>query len=180
MGRFWISLGLLLWVAPAPALANGYYEYKTDGGVISYTDDRERIPARYQANAALKSHASLWDYDRVSISAKGAAAATTKTTLPAEPAPEAKAARARPTACSTHPESRGHRTGDRILIGGRDVAVDLALDDNDEPLRIERRRYTTLDGDYITNADNINPPTTVIRRGDRELVYIDERDGYGR
>ncbi len=66
----------------APVLASAdIYRYETDGGVLAFTDDVERVPSRYQDSVEHISAASLFDYRRVTIVPRGASN-TAQWTLP--------------------------------------------------------------------------------------------------
>ena len=58
-------------------------------------------------------------------------------------------------------------------MGGTQIYVESAEDD-DEPLYVDRSQYMDLDDEYIDHR-GIMSPTTIIRRGDKPIAYIDER-----
>jgi hypothetical protein len=60
-----------------------------------------------------------------------------------------------------------------INVGGMQISVD-GDEGDDEPLYVDRGQYEDLNGDYIEHG-GIMSPTTIVRRGNKAIAYIDER-----
>jgi hypothetical protein len=171
-GGNWIAaaaLGALL--LPQVAQAD-YWRYETETGGIAFTDDKKSIPTKYQAGAKAVKEESLFDYGRLSVihpvSAGDATRAGVRATEPAVPvfawpvnAPVADAP-------VEDPDTRV-----RINVGG--MQFDVNSEDGEEPLYVDRGQYTDLEGNYIEHG-GIMRPTTIIRRGDVPIAYIDETE----
>ena len=150
------ALAAALLLTPMAASAD-FYQYETEGGVLSFTDDAARIPARYADQAERQDDRALADYERLSVAQHGASIATALTTLPAPEAP----AVSRPA----KPEKSDHSAKLGLQI---DDAIVLQVDpERDEPIYVDRRRYLTRNG--------IMTPHTVVSRGDKPLIYISDR-----
>ncbi len=173
-GRNWIVVAALAaLLAPRVASAD-YWRYETETGAVAFTDDPKAIPTKYQASAKPVKEASLFEYDRLSVvhpvpagAPTPAGVATRETAVPvfAWPAPQAPA--------PTQVDDGSSRV--RIAVGG--MLFDVESDGEDvEPLYVDRGQYMDLDGNYIEHG-GIMSPTTIIRRGDTPLAYIDERGG---
>ena len=171
-GRKWIAAAALA-VALAPQLAAAdYWRYETETGGVAFTDDLKGIPTKYQASAKPVKEESLFDYGRLSVvDPVGASAPTRAGVAPTDagvpvfawpvPQPAAPAA--------------GGGSSVSVNVGGMQINVDGAGDE-DEPLYVDRGQYMDMDGEYFDHG-GILSPTTIIRRGDKPLAYIDERGG---
>lgn len=150
------ALATALLLTPVAAYAD-FYQYETEDGVISFTDDAERIPARYADRAERHEDRALADYERLSVAQRGASIATAMTTLEEPEAP----------AVSTSVK-RG-KSDDGVKVGLQiDDAIVLEVDpERDEPIYVDRRRYITRNG--------IMTPHTVVSRGGKPLIYISDR-----
>ncbi len=151
-----MALATTLLLTPVAASAD-FYQYETDGGVISFTDDAARIPARYADRAERHQDRALADYERLSVAQHGASIATAMTTLEEPEAP----------AVSSSVKRR--QFDDSAKLGLQiDDAIVLEVDsERDEPIYVDRRRYITRNG--------ITTPHTVVSRGDKPLIYISDR-----
>ncbi len=69
----------LLLAIPGVAGAEYYYEYETDVGTLSFTDDLRRVPEKYRKVAERHLSRPLFEYDRATIIEKGAATASADT-----------------------------------------------------------------------------------------------------
>lgn len=168
--RNWVAAGAFA-LALAPQLAAAdYWRYETETGGVAFTDDPKGIPAKYQASAKAVKEESLFDYDRLSVVDPIPAAAPTRTGLAATES--AVPVFAWPVA---QPEAPTARRGSsvRINVGGMQIDVEDD-DDSGKPLYVDRGQYVDLDGNYFDHG-GIMSPTTIIRRGDKPLAYIDER-----
>jgi hypothetical protein len=149
------ALATALLLTPAAASAD-FYQYETEGGVLSFTDDAARIPARYADQAERQEDRALADYERLSVAQPGASIATAMTTLKPEalvvPSPEKRV-----------------MSDDSAKLGLQiDDAIVLQVDpERDEPIYVDRRRYITRNG--------IMTPHTVVSRGGKPLIYISDR-----
>lgn len=157
------ALAVALMLVPTAAIAD-FYQYETEGGVLSFTDDPERIPARYADAAERHADRPLADYERLSVSERGAATATLATTL-IEPGPREQGAHPLPhTPAQPGP---GAKAPDTIRLQlDEAVVVDVAAGD-EEPIYVDRRRYLTRNG--------ITTPHTVVSRGDKPVAIISDR-----
>ena len=169
-GQTWIAAAALA-LALAPQLAAAdYWRYETESGGVAFTDDPKGIPAKYQASAKPVKEASLFDYGRLSV-VDPVRASSTPTRAGVAPKDAAVPVFAWPVA---QPDARAAGGGSTVSInvGGMQVNVDGDGDD-DEPLYVDRGQYMDLEGNYIEHG-GIMSPTTIIRRGDKPLAYIDE------
>lgn len=158
-------LTVALMLLPATAIAD-FYQYETDEGVLSFTDDAERIPARYADAAQRRDDRPLADYERLSVSKPGAATATLATTLVPDPsASQEQVAHPLPHT-PVPPGLRPTAPGSISLQVDEEIVLELGARD-DEPIYVDRRHYMTRNG--------IMTPHTVVSRGDKPLVYISDR-----
>jgi len=167
-GKWVIAAALALGLLPRVAAAE-YWRYETDSGSTAFTDDAKNIPVKYRASAVKIAEEPLTTYKRLSVvepiqpatpRSVGADAAA----VPVFPWPVASAAPA--------PARENHPT-DRVSVDVEGVRIDVDPD-QDEPISIDKRQYTDADGSFIMHGDYM-VPTTIVRRGDKPLVYIDER-----
>lgn len=171
-GRNWVAaaaLGALL--LPQIARAD-YWRYETETGGVAFTDDKKSIPTKYQAGAMAVKEESLMDYGRLSVihpvragEAARAGVTTTETAVPVFAWPAAQPVAEVPAENSD--------TRVRINVGGMQFDVDS--EDGGDPLYVDRGQYTDLEGNYIEHG-GIMRPTTIIRRGDVPIAYIDETE----
>ncbi len=173
--RNWIAMVILALAAAAPQpAAADYWRYETETGGVAFTDDPKGIPAKYQASARAVAEASLFDYDRLSVVEPVARPIPAPTHDRVTRGDSAVPVFAWPVTEATEPARSAH-SGSRVRVnvGGMQIDVDGA-EDEDEPLYVDRSQYVDLDGDYIEH-NGIMSPTTIIRRGDKPIAYIDER-----
>ena len=168
--RIWVAgAALALTLAPRLAAAD-YWRYETESGAVAFTDDAKGIPAKYRESAKRIKAESLFDYDRLSVvePIKTAPVPTSAAVAPVPvfPWPSADAAQAG--------AARERDREDRVSLDVGGMRFDLDADD-DEPIRVDRRQYTDEDGRYFDHG-GITGPTTVIKRGDKTIAYIDERE----
>lgn len=169
-GRTWIAAAALA-LALAPRLAAAeYWRYETETGGVAFTDDPKGIPAKYQASAKAVKEESLFNYSRLSVVDPVRGSAATRAGV--APKDAAVPVFAWPV---PQPDARAADGGSTVSInvGGMQVNVDGKGDD-DEPLYVDRGQYEDMNGDYIDHG-GIMSPTTIIRRGNKPLAYIDER-----
>jgi hypothetical protein len=166
--RNWFAVATFA-LALAPQLAAAdYWRYETETGGVAFTDDPKAIPAKYQAGAVAVKEESLFDYSRLSVVDPVRAAAPTHTGVAKEPAvPVFAWPVAQPDATA--------RAGSSVSVnvGGMQINVD-GNGDEDEPLMVDRGQYQDLDGNFF-DRNGIMSPTTIVRRGDKPIAYIDER-----
>jgi hypothetical protein len=168
-GKWVIAAALALGAVPQLAAAE-YWRYETDSGSTAFTDDVKNIPAKYRASAVKIAEESLFTYKRLSVvdpvkpTPRSVASADA---VPMSPSPTAAASIASAAPASDrHPE-------ERVSIDVEGVRIDVDPD-ADEPLYIDKRQYTDADGNYIEHGGYMSA-TTIVRRGEKPLVYIDER-----
>jgi hypothetical protein len=166
--RNWLAAaGFVLALAPLPALAD-YWRYETETGSVAFTDDPKGIPAKYQATAVAVKEESLFDYSRLSVVEPVPAQAPTRAgvakdaAVPVFPWPVGHAA-----------ETAKRDSSVSVNVGGMQINVD-GEGDSDEPLVVDRSQYFDMDGNFFDH-NGITSPTTIIRRGDKPIAYIDER-----
>lgn len=167
--RNWLAAaGFALALAPLPAAAD-YWRYETETGSVAFTDDPKGIPAKYQASAKAVKEESLFDYSRLSVVDPVPAAAPTRprvaqeAPVPVFPWPVG------------HAEAAERSSSVSVNVGGMQINVEGDGDES-EPLVVDRGQYFDLDGNFFDHG-GITSPTTIIRRGDKPLAYIDERGG---
>ena len=167
--RNWLAAaGFALALAPQLAAAD-YWRYETETGSVAFTDDPKNIPAKYQASAKAVKEESLFDYSRLSVVDPVPAAAPTRAgvakdaAVPVFPWPVAQ----------TETEERGSNV--TLNVGGLQLNVE-GEGDEDEPLYVDRGQYQDMDGEFF-DRNVITSPTTIVRRGNKPLAYIDERGG---
>lgn len=168
-GRNWIAAAALaLLIAPQLAAAD-YWSYETETGGLAFTDDPKAIPAKYQKDAKAVKEESLYGYDRLSVVEAPAA----------RPTPAGVAARDAAVPVFAWPVEQPAPAPQpsrvTLNVGGMQIAVDGGDDEDEEPIYVDRNQYTDAEGNYFDHG-GIMSPTTVIRRGDKPLAYIDERD----
>jgi len=170
--RNWVAAATFV-LALAPQLAAAdYWRYETETGGIAFTDDPKGIPTKYQASAKAVKEESLFDYGRLSVVDPVRAAAPTRAGVAATDS--AVPVFAWPVAQPEAPAA-GAGSSVSVNVGGMQINVDGAGDE-DEPLYVDRGQYVDMDGNYFDHG-GIMSPTTIIRRGDKPLAYIDERGG---
>jgi hypothetical protein len=169
-GKWVIAAALAFGLLPRVAAAE-YWRYETDSGSTAFTDDAKNIPAKYRASAVKIAEESLSTYKRLTVvepikppTPRGVAADAAA--VPVFPWPAGSVAQAPAPARDNHPT-------DRIAIDVEGVRIDVDPE-SEEPIYIDKQQYTDVDGNYIDH-NGYMPPTTIVRRGDKPLVYIDER-----
>lgn len=168
--RNWVATAAFA-LALAPQLAAAdYWRYETETGGIAFTDDPKGIPAKYREGATAVKEESLFDYGRLSVVDPIRAAAPTHPGVAKEPAVPVFAW---PVAQPEAATGAGSRV--TLNVGGLQLDVEGAGEE-DEPLVVDRGQYQDLDGNYFDHG-GIMSPTTIVRRGDKPLAYIDERGG---
>lgn len=170
-GRNWIAAAALA-VLTAPQLAAAdYWSYETETGGIAFTDDPKAIPAKYQKDAVAVKEESLFGYDRLSVVEPAVAA----------PTPAGVAARDAAVPVFAWPVEQqpapAARQNSRVTlnVGGLQLDVEGGEDEDEEPLYVDRNQYVDAEGNYFDHG-GIMSPTTIVRRGDKPLAYIDERE----
>jgi len=167
-GKWVLAAALALGLLPRIAAAE-YWRYETDSGSTAFTDDAKNIPTKYRANAVKIAEESLLSYKRLSVvepvKVAPRSVANEAPAVPVFPWPAGQPAQA--TERDNHPR-------DRVSIEVEGVRVDVDADNSAEPIYIDKQQYTDLNGDYIDH-NGYMAPTTIVRRGDKALLYIDER-----
>jgi len=167
-GKWLFAAAIALVVAPRVAAAD-YWKYTTESGSLAFTDDVKNVPEKYKASAERIPEARLDGYHRLTVvDSATSAPRTAGPRVVSQPEPVAQAPAAAPVA-STQAKSDGAIV--TLDVGG--VKVDVNAD-SDEPIYVDREQYNDADGNLIDH-NGFMPPTTIIRRGDKPLAYIDER-----
>jgi hypothetical protein len=168
-GKWVIAAALVFGLLPRVAAAE-YWRYETDSGSTAFTDDAKNIPAKYRASAVKIAEEPLTTYKRLSVVETPVRSAT-----PRSVAPEAAAVPVFPWPVGSVAQApaRENHPSDRIAIDVEGVRIDVDPD-SEEPIYIDKQQYTDANGDYIDHGGYM-APTTIVRRGDKPLVYIDER-----
>ena len=167
-GKWLFAAALALGLLPRVAAAD-YWRYTTESGSLAFTDDVKNVPAKYKARAERIPEAKLDTYHRLSV--VDSATATPRILGPrviSRPEPTADAVAVAPLA-PAEPKRDGAIVS--LDVGGVRIDVDA---DSDEPIYVDKRQYSDMDGDYIDH-NGYMAPTTIVRRGDKPLAYIDER-----
>ncbi len=152
---------LLLAAAPGAAQADYYYEYETLEGTLSFTDELRRVPEKYRKAAERFPARPLFDYDRTTIVKEGASTASAATIFSTQDSGIERK-------IDWSASSRGPATPSVQLDLGYGVRLDVS--DASDPVHIDRKVRT---GDLDNNEVDVDSERTVIRQGDRDLVYID-------
>jgi len=161
-GKWLFAAALALGLMPGVAAAD-YWKYTTESGSLAFTDDVKNVPAKYKASAERIKEEKLDDYRRLSI--VDSATATPRMVGPKTTSqPEPVAAAPAPA-----PEKRDGAIVS-LDVGGVKIDVDA---DSDEPIYVDKQQYSDENG-YIDH-NGYMAPTTIVRRGDKPLAYIDER-----
>ena len=143
--------------APATALAD-LYRYETESGTIAFTDDVNRIPARYRPDAKRQTERGLQSYRRLTVVPRGATYAP-KRVFEEESEPR------KPEAAESAPAPA---TPSLEIAIDRRSAIEIPLD-SDEPITVLRDQYRYLDD----RALGTYKPFTVIKQGDKVIAEIE-------
>ena len=145
-------------LAPAAAFAD-LYRYETEQGTIAFTDDVERVPARYRASATRQEVRGLESYPRLTVVPRGA------TYAPADPFAEREAVEAERSEPGR--EAVAARPSVEIGLGAGD-AIELPLG-SDGPITVRRNQWrrTVVDGLGYTK------PFTVIEQDGETIAEIE-------
>ncbi len=150
---------LLTLVLLLPAVAHAeLWRYETESGSVAFTDDAERIPARYAEKAVKLEDRSLQDYERTTISERGASIESAVTTIDLEALDEEQAG-------ATGSSKAGAKQRVNVYVDGR-IQLDVEAD-SDEPIYVDKGQYVLRKG--------ILSPHTIVSRGGKTLIVIDER-----
>jgi hypothetical protein len=170
--RNWVAAATLA-LALAPQLAAAdYWRYETETGGIAFTDDPKGIPAKYKDGAVAVKEESLFDYARLSVVDPVPAAAPTRAGV--APQDSAVPVFAWPV---PQPQAPAAGAGSSVSLNVGGLQMNIEGDgDEDEPLVVDRGQYQDMDGEFFDHG-GITSPTTIVRRGDKPLAYIDERGG---
>jgi len=170
-GKWAIAAMLVLGGLPRLAGAD-YWRYTTDSGSIAFTDDAKNIPQKYRASAENIAEQPLATYPRLTV--VDPAATPTRRSVDAAAVPVFPWPAPQPPAYAAAPARNGQ--GDtRVSMDVEGVRIDVDADaDSGEPITVDKRQWEDDDGNYFMHGPYM-VPTTVIRRGDKPLAYIDER-----
>ncbi len=161
-----LSLCAMLAALCLPAVAGAeLWRYQTESGSVSFTDDFKRIPSRYAADAVQIEERSLADYERTTISEPGASIESTKTILDLDDL-EARLAAALGTPASGSTPGQGGGPAPVSISVADGIRLDIAAD-SDEPISVDKGQYMSRNG--------VLSPHTVVSRGGKPLIIIDER-----
>jgi hypothetical protein len=153
----------------AAPLAADIIAYRTDDGVFAYTDDREKVPARYAANAVTVRDSALRTYPRLTIEDTTVTRAVTARLekrldylrqLNAASAAEREVAE----------KAAAKNTVISIPTGADATApsIQVSAGDNDAPIVVEPI-HTKQDNRSLTRR------STVVRQGDKILAITKGR-----
>ena len=127
------------------------------------------MPAKYKASAERIQEEKLDNYHRLSIvDSATAAPRIVGPRVVSQPEPTSADA-ARVAAPAAAPKRDGAIVS--LDVGG--VKIDVNAEDGDEPIYVDKQQYSDENG-YIDH-NGYMAPTTIVRRGDKPLAYIDER-----
>lgn len=166
-GKWLSAAALALGLMPGVAAAD-YWRYTTESGSLAFTDDVKNVPAKYKASAERIKEEKLDSYHRLSVVDSATAAPRMvgpKAISQPEPTASADAA---PVAAAPAEKRDGAIVS--LDVGGVKIDVDA---DSDEPIYVDKQQYSDENG-YIDH-NGYMAPTTIVRRGDKPLAYIDER-----
>lgn len=148
----------------APALAGTLYQWTTESGTASFTDDPKRVPARYRAEAEPRQMGKLSSYSRLTIPApmKAGKAYGDRIDTRLESLREARAPRGVAT------EGAGGLYGAgalNVAIGdGNQLMLPLTRDGSDGGVPLTTEEHRVRLADTIATQD-----LSVTRRGDKIL-----------
>jgi hypothetical protein len=145
-------------LAPAAAFAD-LYRYETEQGTVAFTDDVERVPARYRASAKRQEVQNLKSYSRLTVVPRGATYAPAETfaeeaaveTQTSEPGQEAVAA----------------RPSVEISLGAGQ-AIELPLG-SDKPITVRRNQWRHITDEGL----GYMKPFTVIEQDGETIAEIE-------
>lgn len=167
-GKWLFAAAFALALTPRIAAAD-YWKYTTESGSLAFTDDVKNVPAKYKASAERIPEAKLDSYHKLSVvDSATSAPRIAGPRVVSQPEAVADAPAAAPVAPAQAKRDSAIVTLD---VGGVKVDVDA---NSDEPIYVDRQQYNDVDGSFIDH-NGYMPPTTIIRRGDKPLAYIDER-----
>ncbi|MEE3329184.1 MAG: DUF4124 domain-containing protein [Myxococcota bacterium] len=150
----------------APATADVVYSWTTEGGTTSFTDDAEKIPARYASAVKEESLESLRSYPRLTIQTY----VPSSTRAPAQSDHE------------THAHSEGGQEGLSVLVGGTRFGNNAAVVpvggdlDGDGPTVIENYRVKPKDSMATRHVTVIKKDGRIISI-QRNQLNQDDRSG---
>jgi hypothetical protein len=148
-------------LAPAAASAD-LYRYETEQGTIAFTDDPERIPARYRASATREAPRDLASYPRLTIVPRGATVAPP----PAAEAEPQEASAPQPEQAVTAAAPAPRATYEIGLGGGS--ALELPVDPT-KPVVVRRYQWRYVDDGALGTWK----PFTVIEQDGEVLAEIE-------
>ena len=157
MWRWVLSAALVGTWLPGAATAD-VYSYKQDNGTLAFTDDPERVPARYRSLMERSGDRPLIDYERLTVR-EGPDPRTVKRarrSVEEIASSETRARRAPATPA---------REGLLEVAPGLLLPLDGNAEGDEEPIRVERE-LRWIDGRYT--------PVRIVRRGDRVLAISEE------
>jgi hypothetical protein len=163
--RTGVLLSSLVLVAPVAATAD-IFAYRTEDGVFAYTDDREKVPARYAADAVAVRDSHLPAYPRLTLEDTTAARAVTsrlEKRLDYLRQMNAASAAERAVASSA---SAANRTVVSVATGNAQApTLDIATDGDTAPIVVEPL-LTKATNDARTRR------TTIVKQGDRTIAVL--------
>ena len=157
----------LVLAAPVVALAD-IIAYRTDDGVFAYTDDREKVPARYVAEAVTVPDSRLRTYPRLTVEdTTSARAVSLRLEKRLDYLRQMNAATSSERAVAAAAASK--HTTVAVATGSASVpTIDVDADQAEVPVIVEP---------ILTKEDN-RPRTrraTLIKQGDRTLAIVKGR-----
>jgi hypothetical protein len=162
------ALGASLALAGSVAASADIIAYRTDDGVFAYTDDREKVPARYAADAVTVPDSRLNAYPRLTIEDTEAARAVSLRL-------EKRLDYLRQVNAATSAERQvaataaGQRTIVSVATGSSQVpTLDIPADPAAGPIIVEP--IITKQGDRVRTRR-----ATVVKQGDQTLAIVKGR-----
>ena len=154
-------------VGPVSALAD-IIAYRTEDGVFAYTDDREKVPARYLDGAVTVPDARLHSYPRLTVEDTGAARAVSqRLEKRLDYLRQVNAATATERAIAAN--AAGQRTVISVATGSDQVpTLDIPADEAAGPIVVEP--IITKQGDRVRTRR-----ATVVKQGDQTLAIVKGR-----
>ena len=162
---FWgliaVAIALLL---SSPAFAGVVYSWTTDEGTLSFTDEKDKVPAHYQAGVKTQSLKALRSYPRLTIENRTAAIA------PSAPAQEQGEVRL------VQPE---RNPGLSVLVGGTRFGANATVvpvgrsEEGEAPTIIETRRVKARNSMATRHETVISQGGRILSIQRDELSQID-------
>jgi hypothetical protein len=158
-----ILAGLLAGPVATPADAGTLWKWTTEDGSVAFTDDPERIPARYRAEAKQREMGGLGSFSRYTPSDPAADEREARGT--AERLERLRELNAPPQRIAESAPAAAPGGSEAVIQVDDQTAVRVPTGGGEGPVIVEQVRVKA-DGSIFTHHD------TVVRRGDEILMIV--------